>query len=357
MSEKGNPRFIDETFELRAHHLLCAVCAAAGAKKPPCGIETTDAIRKAIGSHPFIQLRLTADLNLARAHYLDIDSKNHSQLPGDYFQRRADYANRTKDLEVLCRLDIRPNTVHPAIDVVRQLFLKIESLEGICYHNFDNSSDWPECEYARADLYRQTREKGGVRCYSLDACWQLGEELVGCGPYSLLSIRSKEELRRAKTESCEKIAQADRLFVRPHHLMCLMCHYGLGDIENPLDVDNLHEILVKMRQNPDIPVTLSEGCCMVCDPCPAYYPDKHICAWIYTRDQLKDLRVLQKLGLKPGDTVKARELMELLADRIRTSAEICGPDVFVRESYIWAPCSGAETGRYEKGLEKGLFED
>lgn len=357
MSTKDTTRFVDEFFELRAHHLLCAVCAAAGAKKPPCGVEVTDTIRKAIGSHPFIQLKLTADLDLARAHYLDINAENHSSLLDEYYQRRADFANRAKDFEVLCRLDIRPNTIHPAIDVVRQLFLKIENLEGVCYQSFGPSADWPECKYARTDLYRQTREKGGARCYSMDACWELGEELAGCGPYALLPIRSKEEMRQAKVESCEKIEQANQLFIRPHHLMCLMCHYGLGDIENPLNVDNLHEILVKMRKNPDILVTLSEGCCMICDPCPAYYPDKHICAWIYTRDQLKDLRVLQKLGLKPGDSMKARELMNLLADRIKTSAEVCGPHVFVPESYTWAPCSGAETGRYEKGLSKGLFEN
>ena len=346
----------DEVFELRAHHLLCAICAAAGAERPPCGTVVTDAIREAIRSHPFIQLKLTADLDVVRSHYLDIYSECHARLPKEFLSRRADYANRAKDLEVLCRLDIRPNTVHPAIDVLRLLFLKVESLKGICYQDFELSQDWPMCEYAQTDYYRQTREKGGQKCYSLDACWKLGEDLLGCGPYSLLPIRTKEEVRRAKVESRKRIEQADRLFIRPHHLMCLMCHYGSGDLEQPLDVDNLHEILVKMRQNPDIPVTLNEGCCMVCDPCPAYDPDKHICLWIYTRDQLKDLRVLQKLGLRPGDTVRARELISLLTGRIETAAEICGPGVFVRESYVWAPCSSAEAGHYEKARSVGLFD-
>ncbi|NLN76593.1 MAG: DUF1284 domain-containing protein [Armatimonadetes bacterium] len=348
-------RYNDEVFELRAHHLLCAVCAAAGAKRPPCGTDVTDAIRKAIASHPFMQLKLTADIDLVRSHYLDIDSNCHSRLPDNFFSRRADYVNRAKDLELLCRLDIRPNTIHPAIDVVRLLFLKVESLKGICYQDFETSSEWPECEYARTDHYKQTREKGGPRCYSMDVCWDLGEELAGCGPYSLLPIRTKEEVRKAKLESCRRIEQAERLFIRPHHLMCLMCHYGLGDIENPLNVDNLHEVLVKMRDNPDIPVTLSEGCCMICDPCPAYDPEKHLCHWIYTRDQLKDLRVLQKLGLKPGDTLKARELLDMLTEKIKTTGEICGPDVSVPESYIWAPCSSSVTGRYEKALNKGIF--
>ncbi len=355
-TSEAKTRADEEVFELRAHHLLCAICAAAGAQRPPCGSVVTDAIREAIRSHPFVQLKLTADLDLARSHYLDINSDCHAQLPEGFSARMADYANRAKDLEVLCRLDIRPNTVHPAIDVLRLLFLKVESLKGICYQDFELSQDWPTCEYARTDYYRQTREKGGERCYSLDACWNLGEDLLGCGPYSLLPIRTKEEVRKAKAESCKRIEQADRLFIRPHHLMCLMCHYGLGDLENPLDVDNLHEILVKMRDNPDIPVTLNEGCCMVCDPCTAYDPDKHMCLWIYTRDQLKDLRVLQKLGLKSGDTVGARELMNLVTAKIKTTLEICGPEVSVRESYVWGPCSSAETGNYERARSVGLFD-
>lgn len=346
----------DEILELQAHHLLCAVCAAAGAKKPPCGSYVTDTIRRVIRRDPFAQLKLVADIDLARSHYLDIDLERKSRLADDFISRRANYVSRAKDLEVMCRLDIRPNTTHPAIDVVRLLFQKIESLEGICYHEAEASDDWPTCEYARLDYYKQVREKGGPQCYSMDACWNLGEELLGCGPYSLLSIRTKEEVRTAKAESCRKIEQADRLFIRPHHLMCMMCHYGLGDIASPLNVDNLHEILVKMQTNPDIPITLNEGCCMVCDPCPAYDPAKHICAWIYTRDQLKDLRVLHKLGLKPGDTLPARQLMNLLADRIKTAAEICGrKSGFVGESYVWAPCSSSESGNYEKAISKGIY--
>ena len=81
-----------------------------------------------------------------------------------------------------------------------------------------------------------------------------------------------------------------------------------------------------------------------------------MCLWIYTRDQLKDLRVLQKLGLRSGATLKARELMNLLADRIKSTKEICGPDVSVRESYVWAPCSSAQTGNYERARSVGLFD-
>ncbi len=332
------------------------MCAAAGAQRPPCGSVVTDAIREAIRSDPFIQLKLTADLDLARSHYLDIYSECHAALPEDFFSRRADYANRAKDLEVLCRLDIRPNTVHPAIDVLRlavpqgrepqrNMLPGLRAVSGLA------------CVRVRSDRLLQTDSREG-RGEMLLPGRMLGPRR---GPIRLRALltsayKNKEEVRKAKAESCKAIEQADRLFIRPHHLMCLMCHYGLGDLENPLDVDNLHEILVKMRDNPDIPVTLNEGCCMVCDPCPAYDPDKHMCIWIYTRDQLKDLRVLQKLGLKPGDTVGARELMNLLTARIKTTTEICGADVFVRESYVWAPCSSAESGNYERARSVGLFD-
>lgn len=349
----------EDVLELRAHHLLCAVCAANGAENVPCGREVTDTIREAIRSDPYVQLKLTADMNLARAHYLDIETQNQEKLPEDFFARKDDYVNRTKDLEVLCALDIRPNTVHPALDVVRLLFLRIESLKGICYDDDHPQPDspWKECKYARQDYFKQTRDKGGDRCFSLVDCWNQGEDLLGCGPYSLLPIRTKEEMRKAKEESCKRIEQADRLYIRPHHMMCLMCHFGASGFDNRLDVDNLHEILVKMRDNPDIPITLSEGCCMICDPCSAYEPERHMCIWIYTRDQLKDLRVLKKLGLKPGDTLPARDLLKLLKERIKTAGEVCGKEVCVSGSYVWSPCGSSESGNYEKALDKGVIKD
>ena len=42
------------------------------------------------------------------------------------------------------------------------------------------------------------------------------------------------------------------------------------------------------------------------------------------RDQKKDLDVLQKLGLKYGDTLPARQLFQLLYERIPSTRDICG---------------------------------
>lgn len=133
-----------------------------------------------------------------------------------------------------------------------------------------------------------------------------------------------------------------------------MCVYGTQERTDPLEDDNLYELFIKMRDNPDIPVTLIEGCCDVCDPCPAYYPAEHICFHSYTRDQFKDLRTFQKLGLAPGDTLPARELWALLYDRFVTTKGVCGPYKPCEFAHAWKGCRGKSEG-YEAARQKRLL--
>ncbi len=58
------------------------------------------------------------------------------------------------------------------------------------------------------------------------------------------------------------------LDVRPYQLMCMSCFYGARTDElAPIQEDNLFEAIDAIQQNPDIPVTLIRGTCMICPPC------------------------------------------------------------------------------------------
>jgi len=343
---------MESTIKIRAHHLLCAICASTGCEDTPAGDDIVRDITSALKSDPFTTVRVTADIDIVRAHYDDVYLG--CPVDSDFVRRQDDYADRMKDLELLRILGIRPNTELPAIELLRLLFEKLHSLKGICFHKDHIHPDWPECPHARKDMFQQVRDDGIDDYFSLDRCNILAEKLLGKGPYSLLPIRSRAEMVEAKRTSCERIAGADRLFIRPHHLMCILCSCGLGALDSPLEVDNLQELMLKMQKSPDIPVTLVEGCCMVCDPCPAYHPEKNICLWMYTKDQLKDLRVLHKLGLKPGSTLKARDLIDRLFTAIDSPDIICGSNAMNDSSPTWRSCSASNSGAYEK-IRSKLF--
>jgi hypothetical protein len=62
----------------------------------------------------------------------------------------------------------------------------------------------------------------------------------------------------------------------------------------------------------------------------------------------RDLGVLQRLGLVPGDTRRARYLYELLLQRIETPVGICGYD-----TPNWEGCPLARSGAYERARTQG----
>ena len=344
------------TLKVRPHQMLCAVCAAAGCRHTPAGRRVTDRIRKTIKTDPYAMIELAVDLDVTREHYNAAFAHNGRRLQrADFHRRSRDYANRMKDLEIMRRLGLSPNGVYPARDVVVQMFTSIETLEGICFHKGRAVPGWPECPHARKNLFRKVRAKGAGKDNSISSCRRLGEALQGKGIYSLLPIRTRREMQQAKKESCKRIASADRLFVRPHHLMCMACHWGLDNMAEPPAEDNLHEVLLRMQTDPDIPVTLVEGPCMVCDPCPGYYPEKHMCLYMFAKDQLKDLMVLRKLGLKPGDALPAKALYRLLFRRVRDVKEICGWGGTMQDtSPLWHHCPTCEYDYYPKARDHGL---
>ena len=50
---------------------------------------------------------------------------------------------------------------------------------------------------------------------------------------------------------------------------------------------------------------------MVCDPCNVYHRGENLCYHAHIKNSLRDLMILERLGLKPGATLTARELYHI----------------------------------------------
>lgn len=235
-------------------------------------------------------------------------------------------AERLKDLNVLQRLGLNFGDTRSARDLFTRLFQSIKNLEGICRYPNNPFGKWRECELADGKCYVK-------------------------GNKSLRDAQSPEDMETQKVVSCQKLAQAANVVIRPHHLLCVLCFAGRANNNVPLKEDNLYEAWLKFRENPDISVALVEGpgeCC-ICPPCHAYIPSQGLCvASCHLRDRKKDLDTCVALGVSPGDTLSARELYKRIGERIPTASIICAYETDT--SFEWTTCGGAKNGAYEQGL-------
>lgn len=184
-----------------------------------------------------------------------------------------------RDLTVLQRLGLTPGAIRPARDLFEHLLETIESARGILWFEESASEAW-----AGQPPETYGYEKG--RALGIDA---------------IIPRRPREEMQRVKRESVGIMYRADRLEIRPHHLMCMTCFFGARYALGPIDEDNLFEAIDIVHKNPEIPVRLVRGCCMICPPCPRFLPASNRCVGghgMALRDELKDLEVLRRLGLK-----------------------------------------------------------
>ena len=316
-----------------AHEILCLICCEGGCSLTPKEKRRYTGMLKTLKSDPMLPVQLKADLNLAciRTKRLYLSDK----LPGIEF----DHANQKRDFEVLRRLGIGANTIHPAYFVFNEIFKEIESLEGICGRKGNRSKVWKNCEHYRGGYFEKVRN---------------GKDVYRRGVYRILDLPKKEELTEIKKRSAAEVAKADQLFIRPAHLMCLICVYGRETFDEPLWQDNLVELRRRIQEKPDIPITLVLGSnCDVCPPCPVYDKDRNLCLG-NLKGKLRDYAVLEKLDLAPHSTLKASALFKRLLTRIKTAPEICGWGDMRETSAHWRNCADVESGNFEKGREKWL---
>ncbi len=342
-----------EPLSVPGHHLLCAVCVAGGCETPPCGIEAVKDLLDALWEYPYVPVQVSADIELNRAHYLDIyEERRARQLPDDYETRAADFASRRKNLEVCRLLGIAPGAVLPAWALYMTLFERLPDIRSVCATGEPDSEIWPRCLHAEAGHYERVRNAEPT---SLEDQTEHGEALDGHGRWAMFRMRTRDDMHSAKDESARFIeADAAHLYIRPQHLLCILCTM---EATQPLIQDNLVELRERMQDDPDIPVTIVEGCCMVCDSCNVYHPGEHLCYTTHIKNQLRDLNILQKLDLEPGATLPAGELYSRIYARIDSLMDVCGWGDGLNTVHFWAPCGGAGGDALARARDSGLIGD
>jgi hypothetical protein len=304
------------TIVMLPQHLLCLKCLQGGGKAEFMNRYCLSEKLKIIQENNDVHVTLQAAFDEAG-----------SKTPLYFMQTKEE---RKRDLDVLQKLGLVPGDTRTARDLLSRVEERIPTLEGICTYDSVYEDVWTQCPLACKGFYEKS------------------------GP--ITALRPPEEMKKDKVSSCREIDKADRLVLRPHHLLCTICFIGSDRNDIPLEEDNLYEVWVKIRENPDIPILITEGPgdCMVCPPCHAFKPERGICvASCHLRDRKKDLDTMLRLGLSPGDELPARELVARIYRSIPTTKGICGYDTDTAPE--WTTCQSVPGKTYEKGLKRGVF--
>ncbi|MFP4250360.1 MAG: hypothetical protein ACLFU7_11920 [Armatimonadota bacterium] len=323
MTDRTDDGLCEPEITIEARQLLGLICRKGGGECPLIDADCAQEILERLAGDPTVSIRLMSDAD-ELPHYTRGGASSDAE----------DALNRIRDLKVLQRLGLCPGDTRRARYLIELLFTRVESPRGICA--FDTVG-WEGCELADSGAYE------GVR----DAGWR---EVVYC--------RSDEERAAFRERNERAIAEGDGLFIRPHHLMCMSCWYSGGEGSGKRPNDTLSEVLDRIQREPDVPITLVEGPCEACDCCDGFHPGSGRCvhAGGLIRDYLKDLDVLQRIGMMPGETRPAREILDLIFERIESTTEICGFGNGEVTAEEWRVCGGPDGhAGYERTRESGVF--
>ena len=331
-ADADSPPFREPTvLEVRPYQLMCILCRVGEGRAKDLGDDRLNRILAAVQEDPKVPIRLR--LNTESVYGYQNPGHAEDSPEGKLF-------NAKRDLDIIQKLGLVPGDTRPAIDMFERVFLNLTTAQGICGYQTLTAETWRGCPQAGSGNY----EKGHA---------------LGLG--AVIPPRDEEEKARFKKTTAEQIYQAETLRIRPHHLMCMSCFYG-ARIENPAPIkeDNLFEAIDVIQKDPQIPVTLVPGCCIICPPCSSYDPETNLCLGgrgMALRDQKKDLDTLQKLGLKYGDTLPAQKLYQLLYERIPSTRDICGYGDGEQRAPEWSICGdpeGTETYRKARAANLGI---
>lgn len=313
--------------DVRPYQLMAIVSKIGQGCADELGDPGLDEILAAVRQNPAVPLTLRCEVTSC---YDFQNPVSNEETPEGHL------CNVRRDLKILQRLGLTPGATRPALDLFEHLLESIESAEGILWFDKVTSETW----------HGQPREECRY------------EEGRALGIQAIIPPRSRTEMDRVKVKSVQDMYQAGLLELRPHHLMCMTCFFGGRHELGPIKEDNLFEAIDVIHKNPDIPIKLICGPCMICPPCPRLLPAANHCVGGHgmgLRDELKDLDLLQRLGLKYGDTLSARVLFSRLYAEVASSREICGYGDGIERSREWSICGGKEVNlRYERGRMEGL---
>jgi len=315
------------TMVLRPYQAMCLVCAFGEHEAGPTDGPLADALAK-IREHPDRPVALQC--NAGDLYVYQHPGTNADTPEGAEF-------NRKRDLDILVKLDLAPGSVLPARTLLKRLLLTVTTTAGICGYDTVTGDAWRGCPKAKTGCYEKGRDKG------IDA---------------IIPPRTKPEMDRDKTKAVQAMERADAITIRPHILVCAVAQYG-GGTRPPYPPDNLPEMLQLILKKPDTPITLAHGAdWMMCAPCPSRVDELNgcICGKIASGglyNELKDLNVLQRLGLTYGTTMPARKLYKLIFDRIPSVVGVCAFQGDIPAHSVWrdgcgvnpSPCPGYAKGR------------
>ncbi len=323
---------------LRPYQLLCTVCSLGEEGNDPVKqYEKGKQIRDALRKNPDVPVTLACH---AGALYSFQDSGTGEDTP------ESEEFNRKRDLDVLQILGLAPGCTLPARALFELLLKGLPTVSGICGYDTVTGEAWKGCPKASGDNYEKGYEKG-IK--------------------ALISPRTEEEMAKEKVKSLQALYAASVVPVRPHILVCAVCQYGEG-LRPGYKEDNLPELLdLILNRKPDIEIKMAKGAdWMICAPCPGRNPELCCCTHVMGSGELdsqkRDLDLLQKVGLKFGSTMKARDLYRLIFERITTTHGI--PDICIKyntmPSVWWDECcghlyQGNPRAKYEKG-RRGMMK-
>lgn len=300
-----------DLIELRPQQLLCILCMNGGAVLP--------FIKKNNLKEKLEKIRMDPE---TRIHL--VTGFNEIGVQNDMFYELSPQERR-RDLIILQKLGLVPGSIRTARVLLQRINDNITDLQEICARNNMPSDTWYDCPLAAGKFF-------------------------DVGKKSIINSRDSNEMKKAKEDSSKRVNDSEQLVVRAHHLLCILCSIG-ANTDKPKEKNNTYEVWRKIIDNPDILVTVVDGCsqCMICKPCGNYRADKSICISLSgLRDRLKDLNVFQKLGLNPGDTVPAKILYKMISEKIPNTFGICQYDK--ETSQEWRNCMSL--GVYDKGINR-----
>ena len=209
------------SLDVRPYQLMCVICRL-GAKRGDryYFTERLDNIRRIAATEPWRPVTLRCN----------VDSLYRYQNVGrEYDTPEGRLFNEKRDLDILQKLGMTPGATRPVITLFSRVFKEIPACAGICGFGMGDSAVWRGCRLADSGNYERGHAKG------LDA---------------VIPPRKATEKARAKRSSYVEIKRADRLRIRPHHLMCMACFHGGKESILPIEEDNLCEAIEAIYRNP-----------------------------------------------------------------------------------------------------------
>ncbi|MFZ4695284.1 MAG: hypothetical protein ACOYMV_09180 [Verrucomicrobiia bacterium] len=328
MEQEPSPvtQYAVSAISLRPYQLLCLVCGLGEARSDPAARAAFESLNRepfwsakraflgrvleAIRRQPDIPVVLRCNEGGVYS-FQDPGTKDDSPEGAEF--------NRKRDLDILAKLDLAPGAVLPARHLLYRAQNHLKTVRGTCGYGEASSCAWKGCPKANSGFY----ERGNQ---------------VNIDEY--IPFVSDGERAEVKKRSVSAMDTASAIRIRPHLLMCAVCQYGMG-IRPPFEADNLPEFLQLVLGKPQTLVTLVNGADgMMCGPCKRRAADTGACVNVGgtggLSNELRDLNVLQLLGLGYGSTLKAGELYRLLFERIPSSKATCTKDN-ARIS-VWGDC-------------------